>query len=154
MRTLRACWPVPRPVGAWGRLVAPPEVKAGDLVIMHLWSRATPGGAKIAAAISRSRTRPRRRTADAASGDSAGKVEIHEIAMDNGVMTMRPLEGVGDRARQDREAAPGGYHLMLMELKNPLSRARRCRSNCNPEAGKVACRSTFRVSARRPRAAE
>ena len=69
------------------------EVKAGDLVITQVWSRATPGGAKIAGGyltIENKGAAADRLTA--ASGDIAGKVEIHEMAMNNGVMTMRPLE--------------------------------------------------------------
>src|SRR5512147_2906199 len=69
------------------------EVKAGDLVITQPWSRATPGGAKIAGGfltIENKGSAPDRLISGA--GDFAGKVEIHEMAMNNGVMTMRPLD--------------------------------------------------------------
>ena len=57
----------------------------------------------------------------AASGDIAGKVEIHEMAMNNGVMTMRPLDkGLEIAPGKTVKLAPGGYHLMLMDLKGPL----------------------------------
>src|SRR6184192_4110566 len=98
------------------------EVKAGDLVITQAWSRATPGGAKIAGGyltIENKGTAPDRLTA--VSGDIAGKVEIHEMAMNNGVMTMRPLEkGLEIEPGKTVKFAPGGYHLMLMDLKTPL----------------------------------
>ena len=41
--------------------------------------------------------------------------------MNNGVMTMRPLEkGLTIDPGRTVKLAPGGYHLMLMNLKNPL----------------------------------
>ena len=102
------------------------EVKAGDLVIMQPWSRATPGGAKIAGGyltIENKGTAPDRLTA--ASGDIAGKVEIHEMAMNNGVMTMRPLEkGLEIEPGKTVKLAPGGYHLMLMESEEPAQAGR------------------------------
>src|SRR3982074_1213307 len=69
------------------------EVKAGDLVITQAWSRATPNGAKIAGGYLTIENRGS--AADrllGGSGDIAGKVEVHEMATDNGVMKMRPLD--------------------------------------------------------------
>ena len=98
------------------------EIKAGDLVITQPWSRATPGGAKIAGGyltIENKGTTPHRLVS--AAGDIAGKVEIHEMAMNNGVMTMRPLDkGLVIEAGKTVKLAPGGYHVMLMDLKGPL----------------------------------
>lgn len=51
----------------------------------------------------------------------AGVVEIHEMSMDQGVMKMRQLEnGLPIAKGQPVELKPGGYHVMLMELKQPL----------------------------------
>ena len=98
------------------------EVKAGDLVISQAWSRATPGGAKVAGGyltIENKGTMPDRLVGG--SGDLAAKVEVHEMAVNNGVMTMRPLDqGLAIEAGKTVKLAPGGYHLMLMDLKNPL----------------------------------
>src|SRR5437773_10021540 len=98
------------------------EVKAGDLVITQAWSRATPGGAKIAGGfltIENKGAAPDRLISG--SGDIAGKVEIHEMAMNDGVMTMRPLDkGLVIEPGKTVKLAPGGYHLMLMDLKQPF----------------------------------
>jgi copper(I)-binding protein len=98
------------------------EVKAGDLVITQAWSRATPGGARIAGGyltIENTGSTPDRLVSG--SGDFAGKVEIHEMAMKNGVMTMRSLDkGLPIEPGKTVKLAPGGYHLMLMDLKTPL----------------------------------
>ena len=93
-----------------GMLLATParaeDVKAGDLVITQAWSRATPGGAKVAGGyltIENKGTAPDRLIGG--SVDVAARVEVHEMAMNNGVMTMRPLDRrPGDRARQDRRS--------------------------------------------------
>ena len=98
------------------------EVMAGDLVISQAWSRATPGGAKIGGGyltIENKGTAPDRLIGG--SADVAGKVEVHEMAMNNGVMTMRPLDkGLAIEPGQTVKLAPGGYHLMLFDLKEPL----------------------------------
>ena len=98
------------------------ETKAGDLVITQPWSRATPGGAKIAGGfltIENKGSAPDRLISGA--GDFAGKVEIHEMAVNNGIMTMRPLDkGLVIEPGKTVKLAPGGYHLMLMDLKAPL----------------------------------
>ena len=111
-----------RPVCSPGAPAHAQEVKAGDLVITQAWSRATPGGAKIAGGyltIENKGAAPDRLVSG--SGDFAGKVEIHEMAMNNGVMTMRPLDkGLAIEPGKTVKLAPGGYHLMLMDLKNPL----------------------------------
>ncbi len=52
---------------------------------------------------------------------AAGLVEIHEMAMDGNVMRMRALPaGLVLPAGQPVALKPGGYHLMLMDLKQPL----------------------------------
>ena len=73
------------------------------------------------------------------------------MAMNNGVMTMRPLDkGLAIEAGKTVKLAPGGYHLMLMDLKSPLKQGEKVPLTLEFEkAGKVACRSTCRASARR-----
>lgn len=98
------------------------DVKAGDLVISQVWSRATPNGAKIAGGyltIENKGAAPDRLIGG--RGDIAGKVEVHEMTMNNGVMTMRPLDkGLAIEPGKTVKLAPGGYHLMMFDLKGPL----------------------------------
>src|SRR6202049_3576890 len=86
------------------------EVKAGDLVITQAWSRATPGGAKIGGGyltIENKGATPDRSIGGA--GDIAGKIEVHEMSMKGGVMTMRPLDnGLTIGAGKAVKLAPGG----------------------------------------------
>lgn len=57
-----------------------------------------------------------------ASSPVAGVVEIHEMKMDGGVMKMRALPALDLPAGQAVELKPGGYHIMLMDLKAPLAK--------------------------------
>jgi copper(I)-binding protein len=98
------------------------DVKAGDLVISQAWSRATPGGAKVAGGfltIENKGSTPDKLVS--VSAEIAGKAEVHEMAMDNGVMKMRPLDkGLVIEPGKTVKLAPGGNHLMLQELKGPF----------------------------------
>ena len=98
------------------------EIRAGDLVITQAWSRATPGGAKIGGGyltIENKGTAPDRLIGG--SADVAGTVQVHEMAMNNGVMTMRSLDkGLTIEPGKTVRLAPGGYHLMLSISKSSL----------------------------------
>ena len=100
------------------------QVKAGDLVLDHAWARATPAGAKVAGGYLTVENKGA--TPDKLMGGTsraAGKVEVHETAMGNGVATMRPVkEGLSIPPGQSVTLAPGGYHLMMTELKGPLKK--------------------------------
>jgi len=54
------------------------------------------------------------------SSPVAGIVEIHEMAMDGNVMKMRAVPGLDLPAGKTVELKPGGYHVMLMDLKKEL----------------------------------
>ena len=98
------------------------EFKAGPLVIDHPWSRATPAGASVGGGyltIRNTSDKPDRPIAG--TWGDAGKIEIHEMGMANGVMTMRPLpNGLLVPASGSVELKPGSYHIMMMGLKAPL----------------------------------
>lgn len=50
----------------------------------------------------------------------AGVAEVHEMKMEGDVMRMRAVDAVELAPRQPLALRPGGYHLMLQELKAPL----------------------------------
>jgi len=56
----------------------------------------------------------------AASSPVAGVVEIHEMAMEKDVMKMRQIPGLDLAAGRTMDLKPGGYHVMLMELKQQM----------------------------------
>lgn len=56
-----------------------------------------------------------------ASSSAAGQVEIHEMRMDGNTMRMRALpQGLLLPAGKTVNLEPGGYHVMMMDLKAPL----------------------------------
>ena len=107
-------------------LVASPalahEIVSGNLVIHHPWSRATPAGAKTAAVYMMLHNKgdsPERLVG--AETDVAESAEFHMMNMDNGIMTMRRLDGIDIPAAGSAELAPHALHIMLFGLKRPLA---------------------------------
>lgn len=108
---------------ALGQEPASPAVfQAGPLKVSAPWSRATPGGAKVAVGYMRiTNTGP---VPDRLVGGSmavAGRFEVHATAEAGGVARMHPVEGglvIGPG--ETVELKPGGLHAMMLDLKTPL----------------------------------
>jgi copper(I)-binding protein len=83
------------------------------------WARATVQGQKATGAFMKI-TAPQATRLVAVSTPVAGVAEVHEMKMDNGVMSMRAVPALDLPANQTVELKPGSYHLMLMDLKAPL----------------------------------
>jgi copper(I)-binding protein len=102
------------------------EYKAGSIEVDQPWSTATPRGASVAVGymtIKNIGSESDRLTG--ASTTVAGKVEVHEMTMDNGVMRMRPLtSGLEIKPGETVELKPSSVHLMLMNLKGPIQQGR------------------------------
>jgi copper(I)-binding protein len=56
-----------------------------------------------------------------ASSPLAGKVEIHETTTEGGMTGMQPVEAIEIPAGGTVRLEPGGFHLMIMELSQPLA---------------------------------
>jgi copper(I)-binding protein len=108
--------------GGQGATAGVATFKLGDLTVTSPWTRATPGGAKIAGGylkITNNGTSVDRFVSG--KSDATDHVEIHEMSMTDGVMKMRPLpNGLEIKPGETVELKPGGYHLMFMDLKRPL----------------------------------
>ena len=88
--------------------------------VSDAWVRATVAGQKGTGAFMKL-TAPEGATLVGAVSPVAGVVEIHEMAMEGNVMRMRALpKGLALPAGKAVELKPGGYHVMLMDLKQPL----------------------------------
>lgn len=98
------------------------DYKIGTLEIEHPWARMTPAGAKVGGGYLTVENDGKE--ADrlvAATAEIAERVEIHEMSVKDGIMTMRMLpDGLEIPADGEVKLAPGGYHLMFMNLKQPL----------------------------------
>ncbi|RYZ11899.1 MAG: copper chaperone PCu(A)C [Comamonadaceae bacterium] len=55
-----------------------------------------------------------------AASPVAGVVQVHEMAMQDHVMRMRPVPSIALPAGQPVELTPGGYHVMLLDLKQQI----------------------------------
>ncbi len=93
------------------------EYKLGSLEIVHPWARATPPNAPVAGGymvVRNSGSQADRLVA--VSSNASSSAEIHEMAVKDGVMTMRPVEGgLEIPAGGEVELKPGGYHIMFMK---------------------------------------
>jgi copper(I)-binding protein len=88
--------------------------------VIDAWARATVVGQKGTGAFMKL-TAPEGATLVGAVSPVAGVVEIHEMAMEGTVMRMRALpKGLALPAGKAVELKPGGYHVMLMDLKQQL----------------------------------
>ncbi|MCB2016443.1 MAG: copper chaperone PCu(A)C [Hydrogenophaga sp.] len=83
------------------------------------WVRGTVASQKASGAFMRLTPSAKARLV-AAESPVAGVVEIHEMAMENNVMKMRQVPGLDLPAGQTTELKPGGYHVMLLDLKQQL----------------------------------
>jgi copper(I)-binding protein len=93
---------------------------AEAISVAHPWARATPPNAATAAAyVTLTATGPADRIVGA-STPVAGAAEIHETTNDQGVMKMRPVAALALEPGKTVTFAPGGYHIMLTGLKQPL----------------------------------
>lgn len=98
------------------------ETAASVIAVTEPWSRETAAGQNAGGAfmtIANTGT-----AADRLTGGStpvAGRVEIHTVSMDGGVMRMRQLaDGLEVPAGGEVTLKPGSFHVMLMDLKQPL----------------------------------
>jgi copper(I)-binding protein len=108
------------PVAALALVLA--ACKAGDppqISVDNAWARASVGPQASSAAYFTIRNGG---GADALLSVSApgANASLHSTAMDNGVMRMRPLEKLEVPANSTVELKPGGTHVMLMGLSQPL----------------------------------
>ena len=101
------------------------DVTVGSLTLTDLWTRATPPKAQTGGGyltITNNGDQPDRLIA--VSTGIAGLAEIHEMKVENGIMTMRPIDGgLEIPAHGTVTLAPGGYHLMFMKLSGPVALA-------------------------------
>lgn len=111
----RAGWMAALAVGMWAQ-----AGWAANISVADAWVRATVSGQQVGGAYMQIRS-----DADArllgVSSPAVPRVEIHEMKMDSDVMRMRELKSVSLPKGKTVALAPGGVHLMLMNLKKPIA---------------------------------
>lgn len=91
-----------------------------DITVRDPWVRATVPQQKATGAFMQI-TAPKAARLVEASSPVAGVTEIHEMTMDKDIMRMRAIPGIDLPAGKAVELKPGGYHVMLMDLKAPIT---------------------------------
>lgn len=95
---------------------------AQTVLVQDAWARATVQGQHASGAFMRL-TAPTDLRLTAVSTPVAGVAEVHEMRMEGDIMKMQPLaKGLELPAGKTVELKPGGYHIMLMDLKQPLKK--------------------------------
>lgn len=89
------------------------------------WSRATPPGAKIGVGFMRLRNAGAAERVIGASTPVARRVEMHVTVREGDVMKMRQVQSFEVPPGGTFELKPGGAHLMLVDLKQPLAKGER-----------------------------
>ena len=89
--------------------------------VSDAWVRGTVDGQKATGAFMQLKS-PGGATLIAAESPAAGAVEIHEMRIEGNVMRMRALPRLELPAGQAVDLKPGGYHIMLLNLKAPLKK--------------------------------
>jgi copper(I)-binding protein len=97
------------------------STSAHSVSVAQQWARTSPMDATMGAVYF---------TIDSPSGDTltgvkvapgvAATAEMHETVMNNGAMKMQPVASVDLPAGKSVKFAPGGLHVMLLQLATPL----------------------------------
>jgi hypothetical protein len=98
-------------------LIAAPSL--AQVAVSDAWVRGTVPGQKATGAFMSLKS-PTDAALVSASSPVAGIVEIHEMSLEAGVMKMRAVPKLALPAGKAVDLKPGGYHVMLMDLKQPL----------------------------------
>lgn len=92
---------------------------AQTVEVKDAWVRTTVQGQKATGAFMKITARDGVKLVGASS-PVAGVTEVHEMKMDGDIMKMRAVPVLDIPAGKTVELKPGGYHVMLMDLKAPL----------------------------------
>lgn len=116
------------------------DYSKGSIKISQPWTRVTPSGAQVAGAYMTLTNSGK--TTDRLIGGSAsiaGRLEVHQMSMTDGVMRMRRLEkGLEIKPGETVVLKPGSYHVMLLGLKEQVQQGKPVKGTLVFEkAGKV-----------------
>ena len=93
---------------------------AANVSVTDAWARATMPGQKVSGAYMQIRSDADARLVGASS-PAVPRVEVHEMKMDGDVMRMREVKAIDLPKGKTVSLEPGGFHIMLMNLKKPIA---------------------------------
>ena len=100
---------------------APALAQTAAVKVEGAWARASVQGQKGTGAFMRLTAKDGARLVRAES-PAAGVTEVHEMKMEGDIMKMRSVPALDLPAGKTVELKPGGYHVMLLDLKAPLAK--------------------------------
>lgn len=104
-----------------GFLFASQVMAAGEIVVSDPWIREPNPARPIAAGyLTLKNNSDDPNALVAVDCPDAGKVEMHRMTTENGMMRMKKIESIELPADQEVRLEPGGYHLMFLKLKKTL----------------------------------
>ena len=93
---------------------------AANVSVTDAWARATMPGQQVSGAYMQIQADADARLVGVSS-PAVPRVEVHEMTMDGGVMRMREVKLIELPKGKTVSLEPGGYHIMLMNLKKPIA---------------------------------
>ena len=100
--------------------MAQAQTPQSNITVTKAWSRATASAASAGVVYFTATDAGAPDRLTAASTPFAAKAQLHESKMENGIMKMRPIDGLAISKDIPITLAPGGYHLMLTGLTQAL----------------------------------
>ena len=96
------------------------DAKVGAIKIENAYVRATAPGQPAAGAFMKIENSGAADQLVSASSPAAGEVQLHQMSMEGNVMKMGQVKDIAVPANGSVDLKPGGYHIMLMNIKAPL----------------------------------
>ena len=93
---------------------------AANISVTDAWARATMPGQPVSGAYMQIQADADARLVGVSSS-VVPRVEVHEMNMDGGVMRMREVKAIDLPKGKTVSLEPGGFHIMLMNLKKPIA---------------------------------
>lgn len=94
-------------------------ISAEPVGVRNAWARPTAPGQKTAGAYMELESATAAAVV-AVESAAAAKAELHAMSMGGGVMRMRPVQKINLPAGKTVKLAPGGLHIMLIDVRRPL----------------------------------
>ena len=91
-----------------------------EVTVKNAWVRSTVAGQSTTGAFMQITDPAGGRLVEVRTG-AAGVAELHEMTLDGTTMRMRAVPAIELAAGKTVELKPGGYHVMLMDVKEPLA---------------------------------
>lgn len=124
----------------------PAAAVAQPVTVNDAWVRAPAPGQKVAAAYMELKSKQTSFLVSIAS-PAAGAVELHITTLEGGIMKMRPVGKVELPGGKPVKLAPGGVHVMLLDLKQPLKPGDKVPLTLTVQRDDRSSRSVFSVQA-------